>query len=573
MAQKAAQDEEEQPHETSFWDTLPALLYLFATILLARWRIWEPFKIPSGSMEPTLFGHEDYGDRIVTNKLAYVEAWQVCAVIGAAVVLIGLGVVACKGWRRWWKRLDTVLLGLAAVLVIGGILFAWARDAVASDPKRFDVVVFQYNSAWMGSAERAQDINYIKRLIGLPGDQIVVSGGDLFLRKNGQDEILRKWKIRPGLQETVWYPIAKAWSPLVHELPKPDNPNQAEIQREIETLRFPWKGAEPGTPGATLTRKALQLDGTAPVTLTYAFPATNVYLKQGRWPFRHVGCPAAHLPETETEEGVRFRDPAEKSEYMTAYVTNTWEGVQCPNCKEIMFPLSLKAPEMGPRLTPEGGVNFFYGGDYVVGDLKLDVVVEVETPGSIELEVGSNLHRALWRIPSTGASNPPPPGAHEVRVSGAAPELSPGKHTLSLAYVDATVIAVADGRQIDCQEIEVAPLGRAAAKMESVARLSFTGLKGTVSRLDICRDLYYPPLPKGPGMSRRAIGSHCDIDEKTGDYVSCKLRAGEHCEYWMMGDNSPSSSDSRVWGVVPKERLVGRASFVWWPPSRWRFIK
>jgi hypothetical protein len=136
--------------------------------------------------------------------------------------------------------------------------------------------------------------------------------------------------------------------------------------------------------------------------------------------------------------------------------------------------------------------------------------------------------------------------------------------------VDATVIARFDGRQIDCQEIEVAPLGRAAADMKSVARLSFSGLKGTLTRLELWRDLYYPSMIKGSSVSERARKGGSGIEDETGNYISRRLHEGE---YWMMGDNSPSSADSRVWGIVPKERLVGRASFVWWPPSRWRFIK
>jgi signal peptidase I len=37
--------------------------------------------------------------------------------------------------------------------------------------------------------------------------------------------------------------------------------------------------------------------------------------------------------------------------------------------------------------------------------------------------------------------------------------------------------------------------------------------------------------------------------------------------YWMMGDNRYQSADSRVWGFVPEDHIVGRASMVWFSKS------
>jgi signal peptidase I len=43
--------------------------------------------------------------------------------------------------------------------------------------------------------------------------------------------------------------------------------------------------------------------------------------------------------------------------------------------------------------------------------------------------------------------------------------------------------------------------------------------------------------------------------------------------YYVLGDNSASSRDSRYWGFVPKENLLGKAFLIYWPPNRIRLLK
>jgi signal peptidase I len=43
--------------------------------------------------------------------------------------------------------------------------------------------------------------------------------------------------------------------------------------------------------------------------------------------------------------------------------------------------------------------------------------------------------------------------------------------------------------------------------------------------------------------------------------------------YFVLGDNSMSSHDSRYWGFVSEDYVIGRAEFIFWPLSRIRVIK
>jgi len=51
-----------------------------------------------------------------------------------------------------------------------------------------------------------------------------------------------------------------------------------------------------------------------------------------------------------------------------------------------------------------------------------------------------------------------------------------------------------------------------------------------------------------------------------------KIKVSDN-SFYVLGDNSASSRDSRYWGFVPKRNLVGKAFLIYWPLNRIRIIK
>lgn len=43
-------------------------------------------------------------------------------------------------------------------------------------------------------------------------------------------------------------------------------------------------------------------------------------------------------------------------------------------------------------------------------------------------------------------------------------------------------------------------------------------------------------------------------------------------EYFFMGDNRNHSHDSRAFGAIQRDQIIGRAVLRWWPPSKWGIL-
>ena len=124
-------------------DNIEAVTMAIIMAVLLKYFIVEAYKIPTGSMQPTLMGNDDTGiyDRILVDKFSY-------------------------HYR---------------------------------DPERFEVAVFKY------PLDRSK--NFIKRICGMPGEELKISNGDLFARKTSAEPWKALRRPRP-IQGETWRRLA-----------------------------------------------------------------------------------------------------------------------------------------------------------------------------------------------------------------------------------------------------------------------------------------------------------------------------------------------------------------------------
>lgn len=133
MAKKAKSE-----NKGGLGESFRTVVYAVLIALMVRTFLFEPFNIPSGSMEPTLL----VGDYLFVSKYSY---------------------------------------GYSDLSIFGGVLDFDGR-IFGSGPQRGDVAVFK-----LPSNDRT---DYIKRIVGLPGDRIQVRQGVLYI--NGEPADLER---------------------------------------------------------------------------------------------------------------------------------------------------------------------------------------------------------------------------------------------------------------------------------------------------------------------------------------------------------------------------------------------
>jgi len=147
------------------WETIKAFLIAVAIALFIRWAFVEPFRIPSGSMIPTLL----IGDQLLVNKMTY----------GPDIYLPRLDPDPSPATEDRDKLQYATLLQFR--LAGHDVQVATKKLWLRRPPRRGEVVVFRF-------PDKPRE-DYIKRVIGLPGDTIAYRDGRLYVNGRMQNDV------------------------------------------------------------------------------------------------------------------------------------------------------------------------------------------------------------------------------------------------------------------------------------------------------------------------------------------------------------------------------------------------
>ncbi len=515
-------------------DLVVVVLVAVALALTLRYLLFEMFVIPSGSMEPTLHGRTDGGDRVLCTKLDY----------------------RFRSPRRWE-------------------IFVFRYP--------YEEAVRSYTERGVADAEglllshRGQ--NFIKRCVALPGEHIGLIRGDLYRLEPSDPAgrgVYRRLSKPDAVQRELWIPVYReSFDQVPASRPEGEGDVPAEVSAfwdlaGVGTLRAGGEGALLLEPGAGLhlayrprIRRAFMLE-TLP-----GIPDRYVVRQPVRFEDPETGLPFLH---TVHSQKIAARSPHSGAYCLESAVTQYGRRSGLPNPDDPPYYTqgdSHKAPRIGQN------------GYHYVPDLR--ALVRLRTLGTLTTTVTIELRDDESRLQAVLALDP---AARQIRA-----ELREGGRPLPGAP---TAVRPADpSAWTDVEFYRADGVARLSAAGELLIEhallapeeippgddpeatgvtLSFEGSDCALDEIRIDRDIYY-----FPGIVMDSEGHRLTVlspERYSGaGYRTRRVWAMETGEgYLAFGDNCPSSNDSRNWGPVPPGRLQGPAHLLWWPPHRIRLV-
>ncbi len=510
--------------DESIKETFESIVIAFILAFVFRAYVVEAFVIPTGSMAPTLLGQHF---RVTCSQCGY-----------------GFVADGPDGGKPLPVRSTTNALcpmcHYPNPLPRGGAPLAGDRILVHKyiysfvEPRRWDVIVFK--------APHDPDINFIKRLVGLPNESVAIIEGNVYVQRHTSgNEPPTPWLIarktdRPRVQETVWQPVYR--TPYV---PLDEGDDDLSPERVSHGWSQPWV-ADDAEAWMIEPRRGFTHTGEGDGTLRFDFRRALAG-GPGLYVYNHLRRYGG--------DGLADDEPIEDIRLAVNVQAHAWKSA-----------LTLTTTA---RLDDERGARPLHARIHADGSAEL---------ATLDPRTGEN--RIL-----------------DSAMPDKVPALMPGRtRRVELWYVDQQVSLWIDGQRILMWQYDLPHnqdlrqsliVRRPGPAMFPDLSITVSGSPVTLHRIELDRDLFYGSVAEGGSApADRAgivkLGRH----DRTFDGRPVSLTVDE---FFVLGDNSPQSSDSRFWktvnpwvldrmfqpehpaplGIVPRRLLIGRAFFVYFP--------
>lgn len=366
--------------------------------------------------------------------------------------------------------------------------------------------------------------NYIKRLIGLPDETIEIIDGDI-------------WVTRPG-----------AAAPRVARKPQPAQ----------EALWIPYYDHDHRPLRATKDELGARVFG-APRWAAFA-PRFAPLPEAGPWEaletrtptFRGLGSEPVSLQFATAPPTNATLPPAEITDFYSYNAFSEDGGVA------TLIPRRVSDVRIGAEVTFHDGSGYV---ELMVSKYDDYFFARLYADGRLTLEHADA------------------PDGSRTQWSTAQVALAAGRGRISLGHADYQVAVAINGERVltstdDQYAIPVAVArARAARPIVPVIRIAAADVACTLAHLRVERDVHYRAI-EGNGEQQRIANGGLNNPIDIGPAA-----------YYVLGDNSPASLDSRWWtpedigphlqdafhagdyrlGTVPADQMIGRAFLVYWP--------
>jgi signal peptidase I len=531
------------PQGDGIRDTIESIILAFILAFVFRAFVVEAFIIPTGSMAPGLYGqHVKYRCRL-------------CGYPFAVGVLEGAkgGRIACPNCGYTDDDHLRAVANQQAPPPDPGdriLVLKWPYDIGGSllGPKRWDVVVFK--------APEDGETNYIKRLLGLPGEVLEIIDGDLYTAPASA--------VRDDIREALSHP------------PPPGNPQSVRLSKDQQealasVLRICRK---PRVAQDSLWMLHYDDDYRPDLSRIRESPD-----------FR----PPVWLPRDDQQAGRSWDVSSPVVRCTPRSDRETWLDLKGRPIQDD-YGYNLAAPSSSASSSIP----------HEVGDIRLSfVVTPLTTEGDLLLFLRKGADEFKITISADGSVKPTKKAGNlGIPIALTNARIDPLRvdvpltiecenvdYRVALRINDQEVWATTDTDYApDLPKLLAAPRNPPPGRPLVQLAIGSHGLPLEIRHLAVHRDVYYrsdvaiAPLPGGSGGSNPFLNY-----PGWGTERNPILLRSDPPDYFCCGDNSPQSLDSRLWrkacpglaardgdqsyqyGTVPGDQMIGRAFFVYWP--------